>query len=57
MNSSNWEDFEFLGNEYLVEQESKTKTKNRKRKWREIEFIKEQRRLKRELEGIDSYIP
>ncbi|GLX76945.1 hypothetical protein tinsulaeT_02850 [Thalassotalea insulae] len=40
--------------EYL-EQKSMTKSKTRKRKWREIESIKEQRRLRRELAQYDLY--
>jgi len=55
MNSSNFSDFELIENELFEQQTNKTKNKVRKRKWREIESIKEQRRLKRELAEYELY--
>ncbi|WP_084404959.1 MULTISPECIES: DUF3545 family protein [Aliagarivorans] len=37
-----------------VESNQKTTRSNKKRKWREIEAIKDKIKLKRELESIDS---
>ena len=48
MANDNWLDLDFIDEEEFSE-EKKTKVKTRKRKWREIENIKEQRRLRRDL--------
>lgn len=48
MDSEDWNEFDVLEEQELA-QEKKAKIKARKRKWREIEEIKEQRRLSREL--------
>ncbi|RHW78065.1 DUF3545 family protein [Colwellia sp. RSH04] len=50
MESYEWIEQEYSDQMELLEQKSKRKIKQRKRKWREIEAIKEQQRLKRELE-------
>ncbi|WDD97844.1 MULTISPECIES: DUF3545 family protein [Thalassomonas] len=48
MKFNNWEEFDDIyGDESLTEQKKNNKT--RKRKWREIEAIKEKQRLRREL--------
>ncbi|MBU2870003.1 DUF3545 family protein [Colwellia sp. E2M01] len=56
---------EFWSDEYIIEEEvdeltrpdkrGKPKGLERKRKWREIETIKEQRRLRRDIEAYDQY--
>jgi hypothetical protein len=48
MDNENWNEFDALEVQELA-QERKAKIITRKRKWREIESIKEQRRLRREL--------
>jgi len=48
MASENWHELDLLEQEELS-QEKPSKGKGRKRKWREIENIKEQRRFRREL--------
>jgi len=57
MNSSECAEFDFLDSELFDdrEQEQQIKAKSRKRKWREIENIKEQRRFKKELAEYDQY--
>lgn len=55
MNNLNWEYFEFLNEDDFSENETKRKVKSKKRKWREIESIKEKRRLKRQLEELEHY--
>lgn len=55
MEYSNWEDVEFLGDVDLLSEEKKVKNKSKKRKWREIESVKEKRRLKRQLEDFEQY--
>lgn len=47
--SSHDNEYDFYEDDDYEIQTQKVKTKTRKRKWREIENIKEQRRLKREL--------
>jgi len=42
-------DLEFLDDEFTIENVQKIKNKVKKRKWREIENIKENRRLKKAL--------
>jgi len=48
MTNENWDELEFLDDDELT-QDRKSKGKTRKSKWREIENIKEQRRLRRDL--------
>lgn len=55
MSSAEWDNLDFLDFDDIVEHDPKAKLKSKKRKWREIENIKERRRLKRELEEYDSY--
>lgn len=55
MKTIEWDDIEPLDADSYVEHEFKAKAKSRKRKWREIETIKERRRLRKELEQYDSY--
>ncbi|QLE84626.1 MULTISPECIES: DUF3545 family protein [Shewanella] len=38
----------------VVERPSRTRSSNKKRKWREIEALKEKHRLLKELQDIDS---
>ncbi len=47
-----FDDYYYHDAEY-VDKKSVNKQKTRKRKWREIESIKEQRRLRRELAQYD----
>ncbi len=57
-NNNEWQEtnlldeFDELGD---TDKRSRTKGKMRKRKWREIEAIKEQRRFRRELENFEQY--
>jgi hypothetical protein len=55
MNDQGWDDYELLAaEEYLEKSHIKRATlKVRKRKWREIDNIKENYRLQRELESFD----
>ena len=54
---------EYLDEECIYDEEElirpdiqgKSRGSERKRKWREIESIKEQRRLRRDLEGFEQY--
>ena len=55
MNRSDWEDLSFLDQQNSDVYEHKKDNKQRKRKWREIETIKERRRLRRELTDIYQY--
>jgi hypothetical protein len=55
MNNINWDNFEFINEEDFSENEVKGKAKTKKRKWREIESIKEKRRLKKQIEEIEQY--
>ena len=55
MKTLNCEDFEQFDTDIYVKDEFKVKIKSDKRKWREIENIKENRRLKKELARYDSY--
>lgn len=48
MTNKHWHEQDFQDEEELA-QEKISKNKGRKRKWREIENIKEQRRLRRDL--------
>lgn len=59
MNNQFWdeEDYNYDDEEALTVPDKKGKSKGaqRKRKWREIESIKEQRRLRRDLAGYEQY--
>ena len=55
MSSVDWDELDFFDLDSDVEQDAKVKMKSKKRKWREIENIKEKRRLRKELEQYDSY--
>jgi Protein of unknown function (DUF3545) len=52
MNNKYWDEMDILDDEGELtrpDKKGKTKGSDRKRKWREIESIKEQRRLRRDL--------
>ncbi len=56
MNDDAWDEIDFLDEseeQQVYEKSTKNKGKNRKHKWREIEQIKEQRRLKRYLADFE----
>lgn len=56
MENESWNDVDYIDEEVLV-QNKKSKDRGRKRKWREIENIKEQRRLRRDLQEYEySYL-
>ncbi|MDO6447483.1 DUF3545 family protein [Colwellia sp. 1_MG-2023] len=55
MNKFNWDDFDFINDEDFSEKETRNKGKTSKRKWREIESIKEKRRLKKQIEEMEQY--
>lgn len=48
-------ELDFLDEDFIVEDDRKIKDKVKKRKWREIELVKEKRRLKKELMELDVY--
>ena len=52
-----WDDFEFSRDEQDKELnlEHRQNTKQRKRKWREIEAVKEQQKLRREMLAYEEY--
>jgi hypothetical protein len=54
MDNKNWEDAASFDDEFDV-QDRKSKVQVRKRKWREIESIKEQRRLRRDIDSFEQY--
>ncbi|WP_274050646.1 DUF3545 family protein [Thalassomonas haliotis] len=49
MKFNNWEEIDDIYGDEASLTEQKKNTKTRKRKWREIEAIKEKQRLRREL--------
>lgn len=55
MNTSDWNDIFYQVENDASSYESKKRTKQSKRKWREIEQIKEKQRLKRELMDLNQY--
>ncbi len=58
MNNKYWHETDVLDDDdelTIPEKNSKVGGKERKRKWREIEAIKEQRRLRRELTDFEQY--
>ncbi len=56
MNNQDWDDTNDFLEEDVLMQANKSKGSSRKRKWREIETIKEQRRLKREIAEYSQYL-
>ena len=54
LDNKNWEDTASFDDEFDV-QERKNKVQTRKRKWREIENIKDQRRLRRDIDSFEHY--
>lgn len=54
MNTTDWNEVFYQDEEDLLDYQPKKK-KQSKRKWREIETIKERQRLKRELLDINEY--
>jgi hypothetical protein len=54
MDDKDWEDVACFDEE-IDDQDKKSKSKMRKRKWREIENIKEQRRLRRDIDSFEQY--
>jgi hypothetical protein len=55
MNKFNWDDFDFINDEDFSEKDVKNSRKTSKRKWREIESIKEKRRLKKQIDELEQY--
>lgn len=57
MNDDFWNDDDVYEDEDLTRSDKKGKVtaSNKKRKWREIELIKEQRRLRRDIAIYDNY--
>ncbi|MEW6991068.1 DUF3545 family protein [Colwelliaceae bacterium 6441] len=55
MNSMTWDDLDFTDEENFSDNEIKSKAKTKKRKWREIESIKEKRRLKKQIAELEQY--
>lgn len=54
MQKNDWDDL-FLMDEQLIEPEVTKPSRAKKRKWREIESVKEKHRLRRELEEYNEY--
>jgi hypothetical protein len=57
MNNEYWQEADDFDEGELTRPDKKGKSKgsDRKRKWREIESIKEQRRLRREITDFEQY--
>jgi len=55
MGHAQYQDLEFLEDEVTLNHNRKLKDKVKKRKWREIELVKEKRRLKKELMTLEYY--
>jgi len=55
MKRSDWDDFDYQEQEDRTSYGNKKNAKPRKRRWREIETIKEKQRLRRELSDIYQY--
>ena len=56
MNNDDWYETDvFDDDDELTRPDKKSKTKERKRKWREIEAIKEQRRMRRVMADFEQY--
>jgi len=57
MSNEDWHDTDVLDDDdnELTRTDKKAQAKQRKRKWREIEVIKEQRRLRRDIADFEQY--
>ncbi|GAW96147.1 MULTISPECIES: DUF3545 family protein [Colwellia] len=55
MNNEYWHEADLLADDELTRPDKKGKAKERKRKWREIEAIKDQQRLRRDIAGFEQY--
>lgn len=57
MNNEYWQEADVLDDEddELTRPEKKAQSKLKKRKWREIEAIKDQRRLRRDIANFEQY--
>ena len=55
MDNINSMDIELLEQETALDNDHKLKNKVKRRRWREIEIVKEKRRLNKELMTFDSY--
>lgn len=55
MKNKSWEEFDFGQLSEFEAVEQKKNSRQKKRKWREIEDVKEKQRLKRELLSYESY--
>ena len=55
MDNEYWHDADVLAEDELTRPDKKGQVKTRKRKWREIEMIKEQRRLRRDIAAFEQY--
>ncbi|PKI14817.1 DUF3545 family protein [Colwellia sp. 12G3] len=57
MENEYWQEAHVLDDEddELTRPDKKGQTKQRKRKWREIEAIKEQRRLRKDIANFEQY--
>jgi hypothetical protein len=57
MNNEYWQEVDVLDDEddELIRADKKAQSKQKKRKWREIEAIKEQRRLRRDIANFEQY--
>jgi len=56
MSNADWFDLSFLDSDDNLEQLTQRKEQGKKRKWREIESIKEKRRLRKELAEYEQYL-
>ncbi|HCM47681.1 MAG TPA: hypothetical protein DIS98_09315 [Colwellia sp.] len=54
MNNKYWQEVDVLHDE-LIRPDKKGQSKQKKRKWRKIEAIKEQRRLRRGIANFEQY--
>ncbi|NQZ26722.1 MAG: DUF3545 family protein [Colwellia sp.] len=55
MDNGYWHDEDVLAEDELTRPDKKGRGKTQKRKWREIEVIKEQRRLRRDIAAFEQY--
>lgn len=55
MNEFDWEEFDLAEDTDDLTVANKKNTKSRKRKWREIELLKEQKRFQKEMLSYDEY--
>ncbi|WP_157466282.1 DUF3545 family protein [Colwellia sp. MT41] len=55
MNNEYWHEADLLADDELTRLDKKGKAKERKRKWREIEAIKDQQRLRRDIACFEQY--